>query len=76
MFYIYMIFMCCAWNLNHIVDEMFCVERGALEHMGKLMFCAEKEDLEHMSTYICVEQEYLEHMSFETFVLSMKLCNT
>ena len=42
-----------------MVDEMFCVERGYLEHMGKLMFCFEKEALEHMSIYICVEQEAL-----------------
>ena len=43
-----------------MIDEMFCAERGALEHMGKLMFYVEKESLEHMSTYIFVEQEYLE----------------
>ena len=42
--------MCCAWILNHIVDEMFCVERGALKHM---------------SIYIYVEREALEHMSEE-----------
>ena len=59
-----------------MVDEMFCVEQGALENMGKLMFCAEKEALEHMSTYICVEREALKHMSFETFVLNMNLWNT
>ena len=58
-----------------MVDEMFCVERGALEHMGKLMFSVEKEALEHMSTYICVEREALEHISLETFVLSMKVWN-
>ena len=40
-------FMCWAWNLKHMIDEMFCVERG---------------DMEHMSTYICVEHEALEHM--------------
>ena len=45
-----------------MIDEMSCVERGALEHMGKLMFF--------------VEQEALEHMSFQTFVLSMKLWST
>ena len=45
-----------------MVDEMFCVERGDLEHMGKLMFC--------------VEQEALENKSLETFLLSMKLWNT
>ena len=45
-----------------MTDEMFCVEQGALGHMGKLM--------------IFVEQEALEHMSFQTFVLSMKLWNT
>ena len=37
------------------------------------IFCVEREALEHMSTYICVEQEDLEHMSFETFVLILKL---
>ena len=59
-----------------MIDEMFCVERGALEHMGKLMFCVEQEALEHMCTYICVEREALEHRIFETFGLSMKLLNT
>ena len=59
-----------------MIDEMFYVERGALEHMGKLMFCAEQEALDHMSTYICVEREALKHMSFETFLLSVKLWNT
>ena len=62
--------------MKHMIDEMFCVERGALEHMGKLMFCVEQEALEHASTYICVEREALENMSFETFVLSVKLWNT
>ena len=59
-----------------MIDEMFCVDQGAMEHMGKLMFCVEKESLEHMSTYICAEREALEHMSFETFLLSVKLWNT
>ena len=44
-----------------MIDEMFFIERGALEHM---------------STYICAEQEAPEHMSLETFVLIMKLWNT
>ena len=44
-----------------MIDEMFFIERGALEHM---------------STYICDEQEAPEHMSLETFVLIMKLWNT
>ena len=22
-----------AWTLKHVIDEMFCVERGPLEHM-------------------------------------------
>ena len=26
------------------------------------MFCVEREALEHMSTYICVEHKALEHM--------------
>ena len=59
-----------------MVDEMFCVDRGALEHIGKLMFCVEQEAMEHMSTYILDRREALEHMSFETFVLSVKLWNT
>ena len=69
--------MCWAWTLKHIIDEMFCVERGARSYgaQGYLMFCVEREDLEHMSIYICVEWESLEHMSYETFVLSMKLWN-
>ena len=45
-----------------MIDEMFCVERGALEHVDELMFC--------------VEQEALDHMHFETFVFSVKLWNT
>ena len=45
-----------------MIDEMFCVERGDLEHMDELMFC--------------VEQEALEHTNFETFVFSVKLWNT
>ena len=69
-------FMCWAWTLEPIIDEMFCVERGALENMGKLMFCVEQESLENISTYIFVEGEDIEHMIFETFVLSMKLWNT
>ena len=61
MIYTY-ILLCSAWTLKHMVDEIFCVERGALENTGKLMFC--------------VEKEALEHMSLATFVLSMKLWNT
>ena len=45
-----------------MVNEIFFVERGALEHMGKLIFCVEQEALEHRSTYICVEREALKHM--------------
>ena len=56
-----------------MVDEIFCVERGALEHIDKLMFCVDQEALEHISTYICVEREAMEHMRFETFLVSMKL---
>ena len=55
---------------------MFCVERGALEHMGDSCFvlseelwstwvinvCVERGALEHMSTYICVEQEAMKHI--------------
>ena len=72
--YIY-VCLCWACTPKHMIDEMFCVEWGALEHMGKLMFCVEKEALEHMHTYIWVEREALEHMSLETFVLRMKLWN-
>ena len=75
MIYIY-VCLCWPWTLKHMIDEMFCVEQGALEHMGKLMFCVEREALEHMSTYIYVEQEALENMSFETFLLCTKLWNT
>ena len=32
-------FMCWAWTLKHIIDEMFSVERGALENMGILCLC-------------------------------------
>ena len=39
--------LCWAWNLKHMIDEMFCVEREALEDM---------------STYICVEHKYMEQM--------------
>ena len=39
--------LCWVWNLKHMIDEMFFVER---------------EDLEHLSTYICVEHKVLEHM--------------
>ena len=33
MIYIY-VFLCWAWTLKHMVDEMFFVEQGALGHMG------------------------------------------
>ena len=65
-------FACWAWTLKHIIDEIFCVEKGALEHMGISCF-VERKSLDHMSIYIFVEREALEHMSYETFVLSMKL---
>ena len=32
-----------------MVDEIFCVERGDLEHMGTLLFSVEQEAVEHMS---------------------------
>ena len=51
--------LCWVWTLKNMIDEMFCFEQGALEHMGKLMFC--------------VERKSLEHRSFETFGLSVKL---
>ena len=59
-----------------MVDDMFCVEKVALEHMGNLVLWVEQEDLENMSSYICVERETMENMSFETFVLNRKLWNT
>ena len=34
MIYIYIYAcLCWEWTLKHMIDEMFCVERGALEHM-------------------------------------------
>ena len=41
-------FMCWEWTLKHMIDEMFCFERGALEH-EYLNVCVEQEALEHMS---------------------------
>ena len=32
MIYVYA-YLCWAWNLKHMIGEMFCVERGALEHL-------------------------------------------
>ena len=40
------------WTLKHMVDEIFCVEGGDLEHMGKLLFSVEQEAVEHMSTKV------------------------
>ena len=31
MIYVYAC-LCWAWTLKHMIDEMFCVEQGALEH--------------------------------------------
>ena len=33
MIYIY-VCLCWAWSLQNMVEEMFCVEQGALEHIG------------------------------------------
>ena len=33
MIYVYACF-CWAWTLKHMIEEMFCVERGALEHLS------------------------------------------
>ena len=41
-----------ASTVKHMVDEMFCVERRDLEHLGKLMFSLEQEALEHMSARV------------------------
>ena len=57
MFYVYD-FMCWAWTLTQIIDEMFVLS-ATYEVHEYLMFC--------------VEREALEHMIYETFVLSMKL---
>ena len=55
MIYIYVCAcLCLLWTLKHIIDEMFCVEQKALEHMSTYIF-VEQEALEHMSNYICVE---------------------
>ena len=45
--YVYICWVCWAWTLKHMIDEIFCIEQKALEHM---------------STYICVEHKDLEHM--------------
>ena len=47
--------------MKHMIDEMFGVERGALEHMSN-SGCIEQEYLEHMSIYSFVEHKALEHM--------------
>ena len=47
MIYMYIYVLCWAWTLKHMINETFCVEREALEHM---------------STYICVEHKDMEHM--------------
>ena len=47
MIYMYIYVLCWAWTLKHMINEMFCFEQEALEHM---------------STYICVKQKDLEHM--------------
>ena len=36
-------FMCWAWTLKHMIDEMFCVEWGALEHMSIWMSVLSKK---------------------------------
>ena len=40
-------YLCLAWTLKRMIDEMFCIEQEALEHMR---------------TYIFVEHKALEHM--------------
>ena len=60
MFYVYD-FMCWAWTLKHIIDEMF-VSSARYEAHEYLMFC--------------VEKEALEHMRISCFLLSEKLWNT
>ena len=61
-------YLCWAWTLKHMIDEMFCVERGSLEHMSTYL-CVEQESLEHMSVYVCVERESLEHMIYENLCI-------
>ena len=46
MFYVYD-FMCWAWTLKHIIDEMFVLS-ASFEAHEYLMFCVEREALEHM----------------------------
>ena len=33
MIYVYAC-LCWVWNLKHMIDEMFCVDKGALEHLS------------------------------------------
>ena len=47
MFYVYD-FMCWAWTLKHIIDEMFVLTASSNAH-EYLMFCVEREALEKMS---------------------------
>ena len=47
MFYVYD-FMCWAWTVKHIIDEMFVLSKIFEEH-EYLIFCVEPEALEHMS---------------------------
>ena len=64
-----------AWTLKHIIDEMFCVERGALEHMGIWCLCWVRSSGAWVFIFvlsekiwntryenICVEREALKHM--------------
>ena len=39
-----------------MIDEMFCFERGALEH-EYLNVCVEQEALEHMSVYVVLRKK-------------------
>ena len=60
--YIYIYdFFCWAWPLKHMIDDMFCVEREALEHLSDWLF---------------VLSDMLWSTWVVTFVLSEKLWNT
>ena len=60
MLYIYNL-MCCAWTLNHIINEMFYVEQGALKHMGIWGFCWERSSGERECLYLCWVRSSVTH---------------
>ena len=52
MLYIYD-FMCWAWTLKHIIDEMFFVEQGAVENMAIWCLCWVRISGAHECLYLC-----------------------